>query len=25
LTDIDGSNFTLRYNREEITRPIKTP
>lgn len=23
LTDIDGSNFTLRYNREEITRPIK--
>jgi hypothetical protein len=24
LTDIDGSNFTLRYNREEITRPIQT-
>jgi hypothetical protein len=23
LTDIDGSNYTLRYNREEITRPIK--
>ena len=23
LTDIDSSNFTLRYNREEITRPIK--
>ena len=28
LTDIDGSNFTLRYNHVEITRPIqpgKTP
>jgi hypothetical protein len=24
LTDIDGSNYTLRYNREEITRPIQT-
>jgi len=24
LTDIDGTNFTLRYNREEITRPVKT-
>jgi hypothetical protein len=23
LTDIDGTNFTLRYNREEITRPVK--
>ncbi|HEX4046551.1 MAG TPA: hypothetical protein VH309_01880 [Elusimicrobiota bacterium] len=24
LTQIDGSNFTLRYKGEEITRPIKT-
>jgi hypothetical protein len=24
LTSIDGTNFTLRYNREEITRPIQT-
>jgi hypothetical protein len=24
LTQIDGSNFTLRYKSEEITRPIKT-
>src|ERR1700722_14665171 len=24
LTEIDGTNFTLRYNREEITRPIQT-
>jgi len=24
LTDVDGSNYTLRYNREEITRPIQT-
>jgi hypothetical protein len=23
LTDVDGSNYTLRYNREEITRPIQ--
>ena len=23
LTDIDGTNFTLRYKNEEITRPIK--
>jgi hypothetical protein len=23
LTDIDASTFTLRYNHEEITRPIK--
>ncbi len=25
LTDIDATNFTLRYNREEITRPVKPP
>lgn len=25
LTDIDSSNFTLRYNKEEITRPVKPP
>jgi hypothetical protein len=25
LTDIDGTNFTLRYNKEEITRPVKPP
>jgi|HubBroStandDraft_1064217.scaffolds.fasta_scaffold242760_2 hypothetical protein len=24
LTEIDGSNFTLRYKSEEITRPIQT-
>lgn len=24
LANIDGSNFTLRYNHEEITRPVKT-
>jgi hypothetical protein len=24
LTQIDGTNFTLRYKSEEITRPIKT-
>ena len=24
LTEIDGTNYTLRYNREEITRPIQT-
>lgn len=24
LTDVDASSFTLRYNREEITRPIKS-
>jgi hypothetical protein len=23
LTEIDGTNFTLRYNRAEITRPVK--
>jgi hypothetical protein len=23
LTEIDGTNYTLRYNREEITRPIQ--
>lgn len=23
LTEVDSSTFTLRYNREEITRPIK--
>jgi hypothetical protein len=25
LTEIDSTNFTLRYNREEITRPVKPP
>jgi hypothetical protein len=25
LTDIDGTNFTLRYNKEEITKPVKPP
>jgi hypothetical protein len=25
LTDIDGTNFTLRYNKEEITKPVKSP
>lgn len=25
LTGIDGTNFTLRYNKEEITRPVKPP
>jgi hypothetical protein len=25
LTDIDASNFTLRYNKEEITKPVKPP
>jgi hypothetical protein len=24
LTEIDGSNFTLRYKSEVITRPIQT-
>jgi hypothetical protein len=25
LTQIDGTNFTLRYKTDEITRPIKPP
>jgi hypothetical protein len=25
LTDIDSTNFTLQYNSEKITRPVKPP